>query len=358
MKGAPEADITLAPATAIEAAAILAAASEHRLRVLIWGGGTHQSIGYPVDPAIVVSTAKLDDLLDWQPDDLTVVVGTGMHVAGLERTLAERGQTALLPETPGAATVGGVIATGESGWQRLRYGPSRDRVLEVTLATGDGRMVRAGGRVVKNVTGYDIARLATGSLGSLGIITTMCLKLWPMSARYATVTVNEAAAALATAFRPLAVIETRDHVRVYLGGTSEEIESQAAGLGCAVSDGLDWPTPLSDPYRLSLRVPARHLVEGLGMLDGLAPSLSFQAAHGVGEVKIGCAAMDPASLAGLRSWAEKRGGAVVVTGAPPETLGELEPWGTAPGSLDLQRKVKAAFDPIGVCNPGRLPGRL
>ncbi|NIV25710.1 MAG: FAD-binding protein, partial [Gemmatimonadetes bacterium] len=107
----------------------------------------------------------------------------------------ERGQTAVLPETPGSGTVGGAIASGASAWRRLRYGPIRDRVLETVMATGDGRVVKAGGRLVKNVTGFDIPRLATGSYGSLGVIGQVCLKLWPTGTRFAGVPADDAAAA-------------------------------------------------------------------------------------------------------------------------------------------------------------------
>ncbi|NIR39303.1 MAG: FAD-binding protein, partial [Gemmatimonadetes bacterium] len=92
-------------------------------------------------------------VVDWQPDDLTVVVEAGVTVGTLESMLAERGQTALLPEWGPEATVGGVVAAGISGYRRARLGPTRDRVLEVTIVTGDGRVVRGGGRVVKNVSG-------------------------------------------------------------------------------------------------------------------------------------------------------------------------------------------------------------
>jgi glycolate oxidase FAD binding subunit len=185
--GVPEADFVFAPPTVEDAARILDFASEHRLPVLPWGGGTHQGMGGRFDPGIVMLSAGLDRVVDWQPDDLTVVVEAGVRLDDLEATLTERGQSVMASEAPGDGTIGGMVAAGVSGWRRLRYGPVRERMLEVLLATGDGRVVRAGGRVVKNVTGYDIPRLVTGSFGSLGMVAQVCLKLWPVDAVSATV---------------------------------------------------------------------------------------------------------------------------------------------------------------------------
>ena len=351
--GAPDADFTLAPQTVEDAARMLDLASEHGLKVLIWGGGTHQGMGNLVEPDMLVATTALDRIVEWSPDDLTVVVEPGVPVDSLEERLADRQQTAVLPERSAGATVGGVVAAGVSGWRRHRYGPTRDRVLEVIVATGDGRIVKGGAQVVKNVTGYDIPRLMTGSLGSLGMIGRLCLKLWPRGARAVTVEVDEPARGIAGAYRPLAVLETGDGCRVYLAGTDREVEAQAAGLGGTIRDGLDWPDPPSGEVVLSVRVPPALTTEAVGRLP--APG-AFVAAHGVGVVVAGFAGIPPQALGGLRSWAEAQGGAMVVT-ARPEVF-DLDPWGSPPESLALQRRIKAAFDPVGVMAPGRLPGGL
>ncbi len=346
--GAPEADVVVAPSSVEEAAEALDAASEHGLRVLIWGGGTHQGYGYPLEPDMVLSTHRMDRVVEWAAEDLTLAVEPGVQVGELERRLAEAGQTAVLPEDCAPeATVGGVIAAGLSGWRRLRYGPTRDRVLEVVLATGDGRVVRAGGRVVKNVTGFDIPRLACGSFGSLGVIGRVALKLWPVPQASATVRVDDAERAHAVAVRPLAVLQVDGEASVYLSGTSAEVDAQAHALGGERRAGLHWPPALAEPCRAVVRVPAR-LTEAA--IEHVPVGWRYQAAFGVGEVRIGGPAGD---LAELRSWAETEGGALVV-----EAGGGLDPWGAPPPSVALQRRVKQAFDPLGVCNPGRLPGRI
>src|SRR5690606_9106622 len=202
--------------------------------------------GYPVEPDLVISTASLTGIEDWEPDDLTVVVRAGTPVEELESRLAVGGQTAVLPEMAGAATVGGVVATASSSYRRLRYGPTRDRVLEVRAVTGDGRIVKGGGRVVKNVSGFDLPRLFTGSFGSLGVITSVCLKLWPLTEASATVAVDAPSAAAAV-HRPLAVLETPRAVTVLLAGTGPEVDDQVSRFGGAATPGLSYPDMIDAP---------------------------------------------------------------------------------------------------------------
>ena len=239
--GEPDVLHWVAPHSIEQAAEIMRAATDTAQGVLIWGGGTHQGHGYRVEASIALSTHRLAEVVEWVPDDLTVVVEAGVKVADLEATLGERGQTAVLPETPGDATVGGTIAAGVSGWRRLRYGPTRDRVLETVMATGDGRVVRSGGRLVKNVTGYDLPRLAAGSYGSLGVIGQVCLKLWPRGARFAGVPVEDVAAARRGIFRPLSIVETESGMMAYFAGTPEEIDAQAEAIGGLPVEDPRWP---------------------------------------------------------------------------------------------------------------------
>ena len=337
----------ITPATVEEAAAALDAASADGTPLRIVGGRTHLGYGHPVAADSEVSTAALDRIVDWRPEDLTVVVEAGVRITDLEAMLAGERQTAVLPEVPGDATVGGVIAAGLSGWRRQRYGPTRDRVLEVVLATGDGRVVRAGGQVVKNVTGYDVARLAAGSFGSLGLVARVALKLWPRREVEATVRTDSET----TAFRPLADLLVDGERRVYLAGTEQEVAAQAAELGGAVAAGLDWPDEPPGAAGLVVRVPVRLTRAAAARVPA---GWGYRAALGVGEVRIGGDDPDPEELAAVRKWAEAEGGSLVVARGEPG----IDPWGTPPPSVELQRRVKAAFDPIGVCNPGILPGGI
>ncbi|MCP4306556.1 MAG: FAD-binding oxidoreductase [bacterium] len=351
--GAPPVEHTIAPTLAEEAAAVFRFASEYGLRVLLWGSGAHQAMGNLVTPDLIMTTAALDQVVDWQPEDLTVVVQPGVLIVDLEAKLEQQGQTAILPESPGVSTVGGTIAAGLSGWRRLRYGPTRDRMLEVRLATGDGRVVRGGGRLVKNVTGYDLPRLVTGSFGSLGLISEVCLKLWPLTTERAMVHVDDPAAALAASYRPDAVIESNDLATVYLAGSAEEIAAQASAIGGEPSAGHHWPDPLPGRTEAVIRVPASAVSAIVAMIRPLG--VAFQAAHGVGEIRfVADGIVD--EIGALRKTAESLGGALVVARAPDDST--IERWGSPPGSIELQRRVKAAFDPRGAANAGILPGGI
>lgn len=348
MTEAPATVETVTPNSEDELAELLAEASASGRRVTIAGGGAHRAMGYPVEPDLVVSTEALRGVEVWEPGDLTLVVRGGTPAAEIESELASGGQTAVLPEQPGRATVGGVVATGSSGYRRLRYGPTRDRILEVRAVTGDGRVIRGGGRVVKNVTGYDLPRLYTGSFGCLGVITSVCLKLWPLTEASATVTVDEPGVAAAI-HRPLAILETRDGVTVLLAGTAAEVEDQVARLGGQGTASLQYPPAPTGKSVWSTRVPPADLAETVRRLPA---GVAFVAQHGVGEVTVALDGADEVVF--LREWAESRGGSVV------RLAGDLgvDPWGSPPPGLALQRRLVAAFDPARILEPGHLPGGI
>jgi|GEM_PF-265801 len=347
----------VAPSSLEEAAGLLRVAASEGLSVRFRGGGTHGGIGNPVTADLVVTTTKLASIVDWQPDDLTVVVGAGMPVDDLEEVLAEHRQTPVLPETAPGATVGGVVAAGLSGYRRLRYGPTRDRVLRIEMATGYGEVITGGSLVVKSSTGYGVSQLAVGSLGSLGLIGTVALKLWSQPAMTATVPVTDAAAALATAYRPLAVLETTGGSFCYLSGTEEEVASQADELSAMGSPGLTWPDPIEQPVQLSVRVPPRDVPETVSLVRELDPA-RWIAEHGVGIVTVGFDHLDEDTFCDLRSWAESRSGSLVVLDGADLIGDGADPWGPPPTSITIQRRIEDAFDPSGVCNPGILPGGL
>lgn len=352
----PDAEVVV-PTSVDDVCEVMKWASERGAVVVPWGGGTHQGLGVPPEADIVLNMEGLASVEAWEPEDLTVVVQGGMAISILESQLNEGGQTALLAERPGAGTVGGAVAAGISGYRRGRYGPTRDRILEVTLVTGDGRAVRGGARVVKNVTGYDVPRLAAGSLGSIGVIVSVCLKLWPIPDTTATLRVDDAGAALALAWRPLAVLETRAGVDVFLGGTGTEVEAQIATIGGTPSAGLSWPEqPRAEGGAAwSLRVPPDLVTTAIGRLPD---SWEYVAQHGVGEIVCSDPEGNVEAAVDLRGWAEGSGGALVMVDAAEAVRAAVDPWGTPPSTLELQRRVVARFDPDRVVNRGRLPGSL
>ena len=164
-RGAPVNDV-LSPVTIDEVQELIADARQSSDPLWFQGSGT---VPAPDGHTVVISGA-LKGVVDYKPDDLTIVVRAGTTLGELDAVLSEHGHSAILPETAPDRTVGGVVASGTSGYRRLRYGPTRDRVIGVTIVTGYGEIVRGGGQLVKNVTGYDMPRLMTGSNGALGFI--------------------------------------------------------------------------------------------------------------------------------------------------------------------------------------------
>lgn len=351
VEGAPEAELTLAPRSTGDVASILRYASEKRFPVQVWGGGTRQGYGTPPAPGIVMSTGSLASVEAWEPDDLTLVVGPGARVKDVGAMLAERSQTAVLPEVPGDSTVGGTIAAGASPLRRARLYGTRERVLEVRVVTGDGREVRSGARVVKNVSGYDLARLCVGAFGSLGVVVSVCLKLFPLPPEAATVRVDGPHAAASIA-RPLAVLQTNQGTDVFVHGTEEEVGAKVAHLGGEPRQGHDWPADPEGPYQWAVGVAPALLGDAIGRLpDGWR----FVAVHGVGEVRAASESSDGGPE--LRSWAESVGGHLVSVRRPAED-DDLDPWGSLPPALEIQRSLIGHFDPSRIINPGRLPGGL
>ena len=317
---------------------------------MVLGGGTHLGIGHPVYPQAVVSTEKLKTVIDHQPEDLTLTVEAGVTLGEIEDLLAPHRQSAVLPETNRDATIGGVVAAGISGDRRSRFGPTRDRLLEVTVVTGDGRLVTGGARVVKNVSGYDLPRLACGAFGSVGVIASVCLKLWPDPEARAMISLDDPSAADGL-HRPLAVLETRRGVRAYVQGPAAEVDA-ASSIGVVESDEFVWPA-FGRPGSAELRVPSSLTGEAVSRLPS---DVAFVAQHGVGMVAV--ASEDSDLLTELRTWCESVGGALVVTSRSGEDVGSFDPWGTPPAAIALQRRLIAGFDPRRIINRGRLPGRI
>jgi glycolate dehydrogenase FAD-binding subunit len=184
----------LEPASAGEVAAILAGASRDRKPILIRGAGTKLTWGEPVSAApvdLVLSTAKLNRVLAHRHGDLTATVQAGATLADVNRTLATHGQWLPLdPPWADRCTIGGLVATNDSGPRRHRYGAPRDLIIGIDIVRADGVAAKAGGIVVKNVAGYDLGRLMTGSFGSLAVIVSATFKLYPLPAASRTVVIE------------------------------------------------------------------------------------------------------------------------------------------------------------------------
>jgi glycolate oxidase FAD binding subunit len=174
--------IVVCPADEAQVAAVMQLAHEHRATVFPRGGGSHIGLGHP--PArvdVVLSLQRLQQQLAYEPADMTTTVQAGLRLADLQQTLSHNSQRlALDPPALATTTVGGIVATNMSGPRRLLYGTARDLLLGIAVITVDGRRTRAGARVVKNVTGYDLNKLYIGSLGTLAVIVELTFKLHPL----------------------------------------------------------------------------------------------------------------------------------------------------------------------------------
>ncbi|MBA2792767.1 MAG: FAD-binding oxidoreductase, partial [Thermoleophilaceae bacterium] len=180
------------PGSPEQAADVMRLASEDGLTIRPVGGRTKLGWGHPTpEPGIELSTSGLNDILEHNEGDFTVRAQAGMKWRDLQEKVAGAGQMLALDPPLGTgegATLGGILATGDSGPQRHRYGSPRDLVLGVTLVLSDGTVARAGGKVIKNVAGYDLSKLFAGSFGTLGLVADMSLRLHPRPAHTATLT--------------------------------------------------------------------------------------------------------------------------------------------------------------------------
>jgi glycolate dehydrogenase FAD-binding subunit len=310
------------------------------------GARTHWEVGNPTTAGVEVRAPG--GIVAYDPAELTVTSGAGATVAELAAVLGEAGQECPLdPRTPDA-TVGGVLATGLSGPRRLRYGPLRDRVLEVRFVTADGRLVKGGGPTVKNVTGYDVPRLLVGSMGTIGVLVQVTLRCQPR-ARFARwfQTSADPFEARRRMFRPSCIAWDGATTHVLLEGHADDVAAEAKAAGLATEGGPPaWPDG-THRGRISVR-PSRlpDLAPALEEIDGVR----WLAEVGIGTVHV--AADDPAGLAAARAAAvEHEGWLLREAGAPG-----VDGYGGALPNVAILERIRVAFDPAGKLSPGRLPG--
>jgi glycolate oxidase FAD binding subunit len=396
------------PATVAGVSRVLALASAHRLAVVPVGGGARLGWGTPPRRLdLVMSLVRLDRVLAHEPADLTLSVECGATLQALDAGLRAHGQFIPLdPPRPRTSTIGGLIATGAAGPYRVRYGTMRDLLLGVTVVRADGTVVKAGGRVVKNVTGYDIPKLHVGALGTLGIVVEAHLRLHPRPAEERTwlVAFRSAEAALEAALevRGTPVVLSRCQLltagalealgepapgeaalAVSIGSVPAAVRAQAAAVAetCARAGGVAAEVPEPDAWWprvaevtwpevgapcLTLRIATRptDVVKALRAVEagpaGGRPRASADVASGVLH-----AALAPAEAAGvgplvarLRDAVGRLGGTCVVEHAPPAAKPGLDVWGDVGAALGPMRRLKDELDPGGVLNPGRYVGGI
>ena len=374
-------------------------ANAEKLSIVPRGGGTKLCWGSkPTRLDAVLSTALLPAPVEHCAGDLTVSMAASARLASVNRLLADDRQWLPLdPSFPDRATIGGIVATNDSGPRRHRYGTPRDLIIGVEVALADGRTAKGGGRVVKNVAGYDLPRLLCGSFGSLAIITRTIFKLVPIASASRTLVATADRArqltdlALAVAAAPLtaSAIELQSHpwkLLVRIESSARAVDQQAAiARKLAETSGTSIAIATDDAEAALWRKHEDHLPAfrdlpptvvrlsalptQLGELVDIADRVLQQAelewrlvgraALGVVYVAInGSAGQDisghiAAVIKELRRQATTRGGSAVVVSTSPAVKTAVDPWGDMGDALKLMRAVKARFDPNDVLNPGR-----
>jgi glycolate oxidase FAD binding subunit len=380
------------PDSAEAVAATLEWASREHLSVLTRGSGTKMDWG-PVPRAIdiLLSTARLNTVVAHRHGDLTATVQAGAMLSEVNRQLAQHRQWIPLdPPWADRATIGGIVATNDSGPRRHRYGAPRDLIIGVEFARSDGKLAKGGGIVVKNVAGYDLPRLLTGAFGSLGVIVAATFKLFPLTAVSRTLVIDLreprdlgllVATMLGSQLTPTAMEFQQPPLRLLIRFESieEAVEQQAATASMLVREGGFTARAVAGAEEEDLwAAHGRSLWHGTGavvkvtvlpsevapMLMSLAPVAGAaddvaagRAGLGVFLVRIdGDADTQGRAIAGLRaSLAGGRGSAVIVRGSA-ELRAQADVWGSIGDGLPLMRAVKQRFDPAGILNPGRGPG--
>jgi glycolate oxidase FAD binding subunit len=330
----------------------LHAASEAGRRVLVVGGRCHMDRGNPCEVDAELWTTQLDRVIAYDPAEMLAVVEAGIRLRELQRVLAAGGQEWPV-DAPPDATVGGVIAAGVSSPRRLRVGHVRDTVVELELVTGDGRRIRSGARTVKNVTGYDVHRLVTGSLGTLGAIVQVALKVRPLPQARRTLVYTEGGLDLGRELlqavpEAAGVLAAPDRVEVRLEGWAAEVDelsraARAIPVEPSVVEDSSFPVrpPEDAPVVVEAAVPPSAIDR---LVDGIP---DWTALIGVGLVWLRLAAGDDHALRTIRERAAAIGGiAPVIRG--PGGLGEV----TLPAP-EVHRRLKRSFDPAGILAPGR-----
>ena len=409
--------VAVLPANIHELSGVMAEASKADLTVAPRGGGTRTELGNPISRLdVVADLSRLDGIVQHNPGDLTMTVEAGATLDAVQRALAQHGQfLALDPPLPSRATVGGTLATGSSGPSKWQFGHPRDLVIGMKLVQADGKMVKSGGQVVKNVSGYDMARLHIGGLGSLAVIAEVSFKLTPLPHSETTLVAafgsdREALDAGQKIFHsetaPLALTYLDDGVNrrsdlgceggghflgIRLGGRPRTVERQVRDCrsicgqrGAARVELLDRDRAGVLWRRLADFGWDRRTAPAIGCRIFLPPSrlrdlgavVRHEEISGRMSVEMVCHVGYGTALVGwhpagdlspgqaervvvrTREAVHALGGRVVVERCPLEVKHNLDVWDEIGEPLQIMRRMKQQYDPKGTLNPGRYVGRI
>jgi glycolate oxidase FAD binding subunit len=384
------------PGSIEETSELMKLASEEGLTAAARGSGTKMSLGNPPGNLdLILSTARMNEIIEHTPGDQVVRVQAGLLLQDLQEQLAGADQMLAIDSPERGATVGGMVAANSSGPRRFQYGTIRDLIIGITVVLPDGTVAKAGGKVVKNVAGYDLSKLFTGSLGTLGIIATCNFRLHPRpeASRTVAVELNDALsagkAAQAAMHAQIVASAVELHwsdeeklLTVLIEGIPPGVEAQAETVSFLLKEFGEVRTlsdeevenlgPLDPPggggKEVAIKI-AHPPAELTGVLDstlgaterkGVTPRITGHAGTGVTYVALsgGDEEARVQVVEELREIWVRRGGSVIVRKAPPSAKERLDVWGPAGDYLGLLRRIKDKFDPREVLNPGRFVGGI
>ena len=394
-----EPSLVVEPGTVEETSEVMKLASREGLAVSPRGGGTKMGFGNPPrEIDLILSTARMDQIIEHVPGDQIVRVQAGLRLQDLQKNLAETDQMLGVDPPEEGATIGGIVAANSSGPRRLRYGTVRDLIIGIKVVLADGTVAKAGGKVVKNVAGYDLSKLFTGSLGTLGVIAEANFRLHPIreSARTVVVEVDDhekiadATQALTHYSFSQFVLDALEMrwdgeggvIVALFEGIEPAVEAQASTAAEVLrshgemrvlreDDGhAFWEGFVGRPWEtgdmgLKIGAPPADLTAVLGSVLGAAERAGARvrlSGHaGTGVTFAGLSGGEDGLVEVVEEvreiWA-RRGGSVVVQEAPLTVKEKLDAWGPGGDYLGLTRRVKEKFDPGYTMNPGRFLGGI
>ena len=373
------------PESVEELSEIMSAAHRDGHSGAVYGGGTALDDHPPGQtPGLLIDMSGLNRVIEHSPGDLILVAEAGAPIAAL-KDVADTGAQELLSDFPAdrvdsGSTLGGAIATRAVGPRRIGRLPLREVVLGVTVVLADGTIAKAGGKVVKNVAGYDMSKLMTGSWGTLGIIASAAIRLYPKPETQGYVEIPGAEAALrvlGSQIAPAAVEIDRSPgaeatTVVMVEGLAESVESRTRQIIEAypgAKAGIEpswWARRAQAPVTIRASVSPALVPELVAQIARLEDTIGYPiqlrgSAMGVFDLGVGGLDTDPTIatrvvLEHLRTWGQKQLSATVLC-APASVWGDVDAWGEIPG-FGLMRTIKDQFDPDGLLSPGRGIGGL
>lgn len=368
--------LVVTPTTQEQIADIMSAAFEAGAAVVPWGAGAHQGLGSaPTRFDVALDLRGLNRIIEYEAANLTVTLEAGVLISDLQATLAAEGQWLPLDPPGPDGTIGGVLAANRSGPARMAHGAARDMTIGLNVVIAEGQAIKSGGRVVKNVAGYDLAKLHIGAIGSLGILVSASFKIAPLPVRSETQVLSAPSSQvlmstslqirnMGLAVNGLTLFGSSTGYRLavrFAGGiaaverSKREVAAIAASNGVAI--GPDAPIEPTGAVEAKISLSPTAVVE---ICDALVASGGEVSAYPtVGTVRAAWQqAPAPEVIERLRQRCRGLGGALVLEVAPADLKQRVGPWGEPGGDFALMRELKQQFDPNGTISPGRYVGGL